>query len=100
MRTLFIGGPWDGRLIEYKLEGQTLHVPEHRASIRNYTDPVKLFSPIVQVTYVRTNLLGYVFMIEQSVYEHGTYGGKHPAEVIADLLCQGYRRPSNIFGDI
>lgn len=100
MKALFIGGPWDGRLLEPSLTQPTFHVAERRSLHLDYVVSPSSKTVITQVAYVRLSLLGYDFMIEQSVYERGMALKKHPAEIIADLLCQGYRRPSNIFGDI
>jgi hypothetical protein len=105
-KALFIGGPWDGRLIEHSLESPTVRVRvrERFSSFIDYNRPVdEAPMPVTvrEVTYVRFPLFGYDLMIEESVYKRGVdYHRKHPAEVAMDLLAQGYRRPSNIFGDV
>jgi hypothetical protein len=105
LRALFIGGPWDGRLIEHTLESDTMHVPEwHSPSFINYGNSVEetpKHPTFTDWTYVRFSIAGYDFMVEQQLYERGVRGrGKHPMQVVMDLLSQGYRRPSDIYGDI
>jgi hypothetical protein len=105
LRALFIGGPWDGRLIKHNLKSATMHVPErHSPSFINYGNSVEETPKHPTFTdwiYVRVSLAGYDFMVEQGLYERGLYEhGKHPTEVLMDLLSQGYRRPSNVYGDI
>lgn len=105
MRALFIGGPWDGRLIEHNLKSATFRVPERMsprfADYNNSVEDTPKYPTFTDWTYMRFSIAGYDFMVEQSVYERGVHGrGKHPMEVVMDLLSQGYRRPSNVYGDI
>lgn len=105
MRALFIGGPWDGRLIEHNLQSATFHVPERNpprfTDFNSAMEDAPKYPGYTDVVYVRFSIAGYDFMVEQSVYERGVRGrGKHPMEVVMDLLSQGYRRPSSVYGDI
>lgn len=99
MQTLFIGGPWDGRLIAYKLEGQTLTVHEREFSFFSYNTAPDLRVPYRTVEYVKLDMFGYQFMVEKVAYERGRLRDNNTYKVVLDLLMQGYRRPGTISGE-
>jgi hypothetical protein len=99
--TVFIGGPWDGRQVMGKLTEPTFRVHEYMARSQSYMlDPHLEPEPAVTIEciYIRVTVLGSTFHIEKSLFDRGIIGSS-PALVVLDLLRQGYRRPSTIYGD-
>lgn len=97
--TLFIGGPWDGRLVEHTLLSPTFRVMEHRPVITDYALNMRSRQPAREVVYLRTTLMGHVFMVEQTKLDRGMWGRIGPGDFVLDQLCQGYRRPSFLSDD-
>ena len=98
---LFIGGPWDGRMVEHRLDSPTMTVHTREPVLIKYDPyaPIKEPTWLNTHTYLRVTVLGTCYYIEKTVFDRGIAGLHAPHEVVLDLLRQGYRRPSDIYGD-
>ena len=101
MRAIFIGGPWDGRLVEHELKRPTFRVVERIDTGINYGAQLTGESSTREVIYVNVLMFGFTFMIEEGMYQRETHlHRRQPGQVVLSLLSQGYRRPSDIYGEL
>lgn len=100
--TTFLGGPLDGRVVDYRILSPSIFVKcavTHNLDVHRYAWRAKDEQPIIMqnVEYRLYTLLGHRFMVESKLADRGQYMGIH--DFLIDQLRQGYRRP-NALGDV